>query len=75
MTNTPPFQVRRHADGALDLDHYRRRGRRRRQAALRLFWRTLFRAGSRTLARCRPNLTAPTPAADPRRPSPAAAAR
>ena len=37
-------QVRRHADGALDIDHHRRRARRLRNMTQRRAWRAVFRA-------------------------------
>ena len=37
-------QVRRHADGALDINHHRRRARRLRNMAQRRAWRAVFRA-------------------------------
>jgi hypothetical protein len=36
------FEVRRHADGALDLDYYRRKAGRLRRAAQRRLWRRLW---------------------------------
>lgn len=36
------FEARRHADGSLDLDHYRRKAVRLRRAAQRGLWRRLW---------------------------------
>lgn len=36
------FEARRHADGALDLDHYRRKAARLRRAAQHGLWRRLW---------------------------------
>jgi hypothetical protein len=74
MTNDRSSPIRRHPDGALDIDFHRRRAARLRRAAPRRFWRAVFRVGATLMSRCRDRLALRTSAAEAasRMPPPAA---